>query len=156
MPRKQPEKIALPLRDLRELFTAANVDPADVRTTVDPSTTDAFEDELYESGIDYLMSRLRGQRLPRHGQLILALPSGTVQPDLAGTTRRAIDHYCRHKILETKRTLNELLWTGLKALQVGVLFLAICLVLAAVIARSNAAPGSIGDVVTQGLTIVGW
>jgi hypothetical protein len=46
--------------------------------------------------------------------------------------------------------------TGLKALQVGVLFLAICLVLAAAIAGSNVAPGSFGDVLTQGLTIVGW
>lgn len=156
MPRKQPEKIALRLQDLHDLFTAPEFDPADDSTSVDRSATDAGQDGLFESGIDYLMSRLRGRRLPKRGQLVLALPSGAAQPDLAGTARQAIDRYCRHKLLETKRTLNELLWTGLKALQVGVLFLASCLVLAAAIARSNVAPGSFGDVLTQGLTIVGW
>jgi hypothetical protein len=87
---------------------------------------------------------------------MLALSPGTAQPELAGMAHRAIDRYCRHKMLESKRALNELLWGGLKALQVGVLFLAGCLVLAAAIARSNVAPGSLGDVLTQGLTIIGW
>jgi hypothetical protein len=155
MRRKEPEKIALPLGDLRDVFTAPEFDPFEVRTGVDPAA-DAFEDGLYEPGIDYLVSRLRGRGLTRRGQLVLVLPPAKVQPAVAGTACRAIDRYCRHKILESKRALNELLWTGLKALQVGVLFLASCLVLAAAIARSNVAPGSFGDVLTQGLTIVGW
>jgi hypothetical protein len=49
-----------------------------------------------------------------------------------------------------------MLWTGLKALQVGILFLATCLFLAAAISRAGVAPGSLGDFLTQGLTIVGW
>jgi hypothetical protein len=48
------------------------------------------------------------------------------------------------------------MWTGLKALQVGALFLASCLVLAAAITRANVQPGSFGDILTQGLTIIGW
>jgi hypothetical protein len=156
MRRMQPEKITLPLRDLHDLFSAPNFDPAIETTGADSTSMDSCDDELYEPGIDYLVSRLRGRRLPKRGQLVLALPPAMVQPDLAGTVRRAIDRYCRHKTLDSKRTLNELLWIGLKALQVGVLFLAICLVLAAAIAGSNVAPGSFGDVLTQGLTIVGW
>jgi hypothetical protein len=150
MRHQEPEKIALPLRDLHDLFTAPEFDLA-------AESCDENDDELYEPGIDYLVSRLRGKRLHRRGQLVLALPPATVQqPELAGMARRAIDRYCRHKILESKRTLNELLWTGLKTLQVGVLFLTSCLVLAAAITGSDIAPGSFGDVLTQGLTIVGW
>jgi hypothetical protein len=147
MRRIQPEKFTLPLRDLYDLFSAPSVDP---------SATDFSEDYLCEPGIDHLFSHLRGRRLPKRGQLLLVVRPGVVQRDLACKARRAIDRYCRHKILESKRTLNELLWIGLKALQVGVLFLIICLVLAAAIAGSNVAPGSFGDVLTQGLTIVGW
>jgi len=147
MRRIQPEKITLRVRDLHELFSAPDFDPA---------ATDFGDDELYEPGIDHLVSHLRGRRLPKRGQLLLLVQPGVVHPDLAGMARRAINRYCRHKILESKRTLNELLWIGLKALQVGVLFLAICLVLATAIAGSNVAPGSFGDVLTQGLTIVGW
>jgi hypothetical protein len=156
MRHQEPEKIALPLRDLHGLFTSPEYDPDNDRTNGDAPATDMFEDELYEPGIDYLVSRLRGRRLTRHGQLVLVLPPVKVQPDLASMARRAIDRYCRYKILESKRTLNELLWIGLKALQVGVLFLASCLVLAAAIARSNVEPGTFGDIVTQGLTIIGW
>jgi hypothetical protein len=157
---KEPEKIALPLHDLHELFAAPEFDPTiDSHGSVPGDAdafADAFADALYESGIDYLLSRLRGSRLARRGQVVLILPPDKLGPDLASKVRRAIDRYCRHKILETKRALNELLWTGLKALQVGVLFLASCLVLAAAIARTYVAPGSFGDVLTQGLTIVGW
>jgi hypothetical protein len=147
MRRMQPEKITLPLRDLHDLFSAPDFDPA---------AMDLGDDDLYEPGIDHLVSHLRGGRLPKPGQLLLVVRPEVVQPDLAGMARQAIDRYCRHKILESKRTLNELLWIGLKALQVGVFFLAICLVLATAIAGSNVAPGSFGDVLTQGLTIVGW
>jgi hypothetical protein len=153
---KEPEKIVLPLHELHDLFTAPEIDPIDDWAGCDATATETLEDELYEPGMDYMVSRLRGTRLTRRGQLVLALPPTTVQPDLAGTARRAIDRYCRHKILDSKRAMNELLWTGLKSLQVGVLFLASCLVLAAAIARSNVEQGTLGDVLTQGLTIVGW
>jgi hypothetical protein len=157
MRHRQPEKIALPLRDLQELFTAPEFHPAEIQAGAD-SAAEACqdEDELYEPGMDYLVSRLRGSRLRRRGQLVLALPPGAVRPEIMAAAHRAIDRYCRHKILESKRALNEVLWTGLKSLQVGVLFLAGCLVLAAAIAQSNVAPGSFDDVATQGLTIIGW
>jgi hypothetical protein len=153
---KKPDQIALPLRELRDLFTAPEFDPNRDRTDVDLTAADTFDDELYEAGLEYVASRLRGSRLARCGQLVLVLPPDKLERDLEGTARRAIGRYCRHQILESKRALNELLWTGLKALQVGVVFLASCLVLAAAIARMNVAPGSLGDVLTQGLAIVGW
>jgi hypothetical protein len=159
MRQQEPDKIALPLRDLHDLFTVPEFVAADNRIGGKATATDTVEeelDELYEPGIDSLVSRLRGRQLSRRGQLVLALPTATVQPDLAILARRAIDRYCRHKILESKRTLNELLWIGVKALQVGVLFLASCLVLAGAIARSYVEAGSFGDILTQGLTIVGW
>lgn len=87
---------------------------------------------------------------------MLAVPRGNVQLDFASAARRAIDRYCRHRILERKRALNELLWTGLKARQVGVLFLTSCLALAAAVTRANVQPGSFGDILTQGLAIIGW
>jgi hypothetical protein len=105
----EPEKIALPLRDLRDLFTAPEFDPAIDSHGGEPDTVDAFADALYEPGIDYLLSRLRGSRLARRGRLVLMLPPDKLEPDMGGKARRAIDRYCRHKILETKRTLNELL-----------------------------------------------
>jgi hypothetical protein len=156
VPGKGRETIVLPLGDLRDLFAAPELDPFDDRRAGDRAGVDALEDALHEPGLEYVVSRLRGSRLARHGQLVLVLPPGNLEPDLEGKVRRAIGRYCRHKILESKRALNELLWTGLKALQLGVLFLASCLVLAAAIAGSNVVPGSLGDVLTQGLTIVGW
>jgi hypothetical protein len=159
---KQYEQIVLPLRDPHDLFAAPEVDSFEDYSWSDGADTDAQEGErsdegeLYEPGMEYLVSRLRGSRLARRGQLVLMLPPGKLEPDLESKVRRAIERYCRHTILESKRALNELLWTGLKALQVGMVFLASCLVLAAVTARWNAAPGSLGDILTQGLTIIGW
>jgi hypothetical protein len=153
---KGRETIVLHLGDRHDLFAAPELDPFDDSHVVDLPAADAFADELYEPGLECLVSRLRGNRLARRGQLVLVLPPDKLEPDLEGKVRRAIARYCRHKILESKRTLSELLWTGVKALQCGVLFLASCLALAAAIARSNVAPGSVGDVFTQGLTIVGW
>jgi hypothetical protein len=131
----RPERIVLPLRDLHELVAVPEFDPFELAfrgaaAGVDPPTDECHEDTLYEPGMEYLVSRLRGRRFPRHGQLVLELPPAQVQPDAAGIARRVIDHYCRHK--------------------------AGCLALAAAIARSNAAPGSFGAVFTEGLTIVGW
>src|SRR5215467_8769036 len=137
MRHNEPETIILPLRDLHDLFAAPEYDPAHDRADNTPTAADTFTDELYEPGIDYLVSRLHGRSLTRRGQLVLAVPPGMLHPALASTARRAIDRYCKHKILETKRALNELLWSGLKSLQVGILFLAGCLVLAAAIAKSN-------------------
>jgi hypothetical protein len=158
MRHKGPATIALPLRDLHDLFTAPDVNPATDWTGADAvvDSMDENDDELYESGIDYLVSRLRGRPLARRGKLALELPPDQAQPAIADAARRAVERYSRHKILENKRALNELLWSGLKALQVGVLFLASCLILAAAIATSNVAAGSVGDIVTQGLTIIGW
>jgi hypothetical protein len=50
MRHREPEKIALPLGDLRNLFTAPEFDPFEGRTGADPVAADAFEDELYEPG----------------------------------------------------------------------------------------------------------
>jgi hypothetical protein len=54
MRHKGPEKIALPLRNLHDLFTTPEVDPATNTASGDATATDTFEDELYEPGIDYL------------------------------------------------------------------------------------------------------
>jgi hypothetical protein len=135
------------LWDLRDLFSIPEFDPA---------AANSYADGLAEPGIDYLTSLLRGRRLAGRAQLVLQLSPAQVQLVAADRARYVIGRYCRHKILESKRALNELLWTGLKALQVGIIFLATCLVLAAAIARSNVATGSFGDVLIQGLTIVGW
>ncbi len=162
MPGEHLEQIVLPLRDLHDLFVAPEFDTFQDTIRSGRAGVDAGEDEradegeLYEPGMDYVVSRLRGSRLARGGQLVLMLPAGTLEPDLESKARGAIGRYCRHMILESKRALNELLWTGLKALQVGVVFLASCLILAAALARWNAAPGSLGDVLAQGLTIIGW
>ena len=162
MPRKHVKPIVLPLRDLNDLFAAPEFAPIEDHLGSKSADIDVWADEpsvdtvLYESGLDHLVERLRGSRLARRGQLVLLLPPGPAEPDLDRKARRVIERYCRHTILASKRALNELLWTGLKSLQVGVSFLAICLVLAAALARTNAEPGSLTDVLTQGLTIVGW
>src|SRR5215472_10911942 len=92
-------RIVLPLGDLQELFTAPDFDPNNDRVA-DNAHTDPCEveiDELYEPGIDYLVSYLLGRRLARQGQLVLVMPAAHLQPDLAHKARKAIDRYCRHK-----------------------------------------------------------
>jgi hypothetical protein len=113
--RRGLEKITLPLGDLRDLFSTPEFDPVAI---------DSAEAELNEPGIDYLTSLLRGRRLAGRAQLVLQVTPAVDQPADAGRASRAIDRYCRHKILESKRTLKELLWTGLKALQIGTILLA--------------------------------
>jgi hypothetical protein len=68
MRRQEPDKIALSLRDLDDLFTTPEFDAANNGSGGEASAAEVCEEEfgdLYEPGIDYLISRLRGRSFPK-------------------------------------------------------------------------------------------
>jgi hypothetical protein len=99
----------LPLGDLRALVTVPDFEPFDATSQHDGTGTDSVQDTADCVAIG----------LAWRGRLVLLLLPGKLQPDLEDTARRMIARSCRHQILATKHALNDVLWTGLKALQVG-------------------------------------
>src|SRR5690349_7377263 len=93
-------------------------------------------------------------RRPRQA-VILLLPEA-LQANLEPQVRVAVERYCRTKILESKATLSSTLWVGLKALQIGIFFLACCLASAGVISQSGLSAVFRANIASERLAIIGW
>ena len=88
-------QLVLPLKHIDELFNAPEADPFSSREL----------DVLGESGFDLLWKRMV-RRWPRRSDLqkvIVQLPPDQLTPDLAETTRTALQRYCAAKIEENRQ-----------------------------------------------------
>jgi hypothetical protein len=135
--------MTLHLEDVRDLFSTPAPDPfsANVR---------------YTSGIDEVITILKPTVLRKKTRATLYLP---LEQDAPDTTRRltdAVRRYCLARIADKKNDMASLRWQGLKALQSGMPFLAVCLFVSTFAEGSNALPELAKRVLGEGFLIAGW
>ena len=137
------DEVINPLDDITHLFVAPDFDPFAAQA-------------IYVSGIDLLITALRSKTLRKKTRVILLLPPDQISAGLEPKLQQAMNRYCAFKIQGDKSELASTLWQGTKALQSGVVFLAVCLTLAALIDQPSVLPTYLTTILSEGLTIVGW
>ena len=64
--------------------------------------------------------------------------------------------YCQFKIRHNQHALVALHWQGVQALQMGIVFLAVCLFPSTFLSGTALVPGFLGTLLSNGLEIAGW
>lgn len=141
--RPRSEEITLHLHEVKHLFVQPDFDPFG-------------RDELYVSGIDYLLTLMQSSSLRRPLTTRILLPPEQVALAESLDLKQAIARYCRFKLDANKRGMTSLLWVGTKALQTGILVLVVALSLAALLTNARIFPDGVTTIITEGLTIIGW
>lgn len=135
-----PVRIEVRLRELAQLFNS-----------LDPSPF--IDRDLDSDAEEFIVSWAR--ELPHHGELELvihlAMPP---EPERAAGVEAAVRHYFASRAEMKRRELRQLFRRGRASLVIGVLFLAVCFVLALAARPWLSKP--LGDFVELGLQIVGW
>lgn len=136
-------EVTLHLTDIRHLFTPPELDPlhGQVQTS---------------SGMEQIMNELKPRSLARPVRTTIYLPKGRIPAQLPQECRRAVRAYCTVQIQQITNELASLRWQGLKALQSGIVFLAVCLLLSTLFDASTAMPDFLRRILGEGLLIVGW
>jgi|GEM_PF-480650 len=145
-PRKnRSHEITLRLDHLSQLFSSPSGDPFS-------------EEPLLVSGMDWILDELSTHGLGRRARTktTIVLPKGSLDPSLATRVRGAVKRCCQSKIQRNQHALVALRWQGIKALQMGIVFLAGCLLLSALLSGSALVPGFLGTLLGNGLEIAGW
>ena len=140
-----PIEIDIHLRDLRHFFATPDIDP--------------FEGEgLAESGIDRLASLLAARRGWRRHPVLARLHVASTPGNAALAPRMAVAlaRYCDARHQYAERKLLETRREGLRTLIVGVLFLSLCIGVAAAIESSAMSDMLVGELLTEGAIIAGW
>lgn len=115
-----------------------------------------IQGQLLESGILYLF-RIFRLRLPEEKPIItLFLPARESQNVNASEVKEAVSRFCDYKISLLKNDYQALKKEGIKALPLGLFFLAICLTLAYAFDKLNFLPDLSGFFLREGLYIIGW
>lgn len=133
------------LRDIRNFFTTPEIDP--------------FEGEdIDESGIDQIIDVLKGGRVwqRRRVRATLHVPPSEETAALTPRIREALASYCDKHVAYAQRKLREVRADGMRALSVGVFFLALCIALAGLFETVIGSESLVGRFLVEGAVIAGW
>lgn len=135
------QRIEISLSSLSQLFNS-----------MDPSPF--YERDLDPHAEQYLVSW--AQELPESArlELLIHLRNEPATAESQVRTREGLSHYFGERRRLCSLQLKELLRQGRSSLAIGVSFLFLCLSLGSLFKATP--PGSIGELVHQSLTIVGW
>jgi hypothetical protein len=128
--------IEINLREPRQLFNS--LDPAPFH-----------EKDLDASAEEYIVSAVQELGTRQQNKLVIYLPE--VQEAERISIPAAISHYFAYRAQQARADLQQLLRFGSLSLLIGVAFLCLCLMLREGMLQANA-----GQIVTEGLLIVGW
>ena len=132
----------LRLRDPRDFFVAPEFDPF-------------AEDQLPISGIDYLFSALKPSRIAEKIHIVIQLPPEKVTEGLTEQMKAALMHFCQYRIDAGERELDTQRWRAFKALQTGILFLGLCLLLSTLADGAGFLPEWLRRLSSETLIIIG-
>lgn len=111
--------------------------------------TDLFSEyRNFLTGVDFCLSELRGRRSRRPVRLVIRLPPGEIDDEVAERLSRTLRRYCAHRIRYNRRESQALRVGGVSALRIGLPVSALGLVLTAVattIRPSNGAANLVTD-----------
>jgi hypothetical protein len=86
----------------------------------------------------------------------IVLPSDQITPDAEARLREALTRYCQYHIRQNRQDLISLRWQGVKALQNGIIFLGICLLLSTLFENAEILPEWLRRFGGEGFLIAGW
>jgi hypothetical protein len=106
-------RISIHLASIRDLFNIPIIDPF-------------AENMRLVSGIEFIKEKIRPAWFHRHlcVRTTIFLPEQCIEPDLAYKTSAAVRRYCRYQLRQNKIAISLLLSDALKALCIGIIFLA--------------------------------
>lgn len=118
------------------------------------------ENEMVRSGesvLERIKHRLQPGPLPASIHLTLHLPAEQITPGLAEKLKVALDRFCTSSIEDTVNDLRLSRFNGARAALRGLIFLAICLLLAALFASDFLAflPGFLRTILSEGFVVIG-
>lgn len=128
--------IEIKLREPRQLFD--NLDPAPFH-----------EKDLDANAEEYIVGAVRELGIRQSSKLVIYLPVTTDAE--AKAIPAAIHHYFTYRARQTGIELQRLLRFGAISLLIGLTFLGLCLILRELLQQHAA-----GQIMTEGLLIVGW
>jgi hypothetical protein len=134
------ETIMVRLNRVRQLFNS--FDPSPFK-----------EKDLDQDAEDYIVGWLRDIG-DKEFEICVGLPAGEAQDVKEGDIAKAIHHHFEYKLKDERRQLRLQFERGRIALLIGLVFLAGCLSLRALIAPML--PSSVEPIVSESLIIIGW
>ena len=135
--------ITLHLDNLEQFFAVPEPDP------FDPVAR-------FASGLETIVSELKPKALIRKVRTTIMLPADQLRPDAEARLRAALARYCQYSIWQNRQELISLRWQGLKALQNGLIFLGVCLLLSTVFENAEMFPEWLRRFAGEGFLIAGW
>ncbi len=135
----QDNRIEMRLRELPQLFNV-----------MDPSPF--IDRDLDADAEEFIVGWAR--ELPKNELELVIHLATRPEPDRAAGTEEAIHHYFANRAMMKRQELRLMMRRGRFSLLIGLLFLAACLGLSALVQRAGLGPWS--KFVELGLDIVGW
>jgi hypothetical protein len=145
MAREKDYEITVHLDNIQDLFAAPAGDP--------------FSGNLrFVSGIDFIKSELKPEMLKREARTrtTIFLPGEAIDHNLAAKIKDALNRYCQFKVRQNKKTIVALRRDALKALFLGILFLACGDFLSALLAGTTFFPRFLDTLLSDGFNIAFW
>ena len=136
-------ELELRLDNITELFHAPALDPLH----------QVFDDR---SGMQQILDELQANSASRTITVTVRLPSSQLTDELETQSRTALVEYCRARVQQQNRKIAALQRRGIRALQVGVVFWAICLLLSILFFGMEAWSQFFSHFLGEGFLIVGW
>lgn len=136
-------ELALSLNHITDLFRAPELDPfhnmADDR-----------------SGVEQILDELKANPSARQVSVTLQVPLEQWNDDLQTQTRAALNRYADARVQRQKRELAALERKGIRALQIGLVFWGVCLLLSILFFGMEALPDFWSHFLGEGFLIAGW
>lgn len=136
------DEITLHLNSIHDLFTVPQPDP--------------FDDAVrFVPAIELVKSRcsLPGLWHRRRTRVVIFLPARNIEADLERKTQAALLRYCTSEIWQNRNSVGVLKQDALRALIIGILFLASGLFL---LSNVNALPAVLGTFLSDGFNVAFW
>src|SRR3974390_906979 len=133
--------IELNLRDVRQLFNS--LDPAPF-----------LEKDLDSEAEQYILDAVRELGLRHKSKLLIHLPASGLRDEDTTALIGAIHHYFTYRARHAADNLRQTLVRGAVSLIIGLVFLFVCLTLRHLL--GSLVPGSTGEILSEGLLIMGW
>ncbi|GLV59469.1 hypothetical protein KDH_62950 [Dictyobacter sp. S3.2.2.5] len=140
--RENVDEITLRLNSIQDLFSVPQPDPF-------------VETVRFVPAIDIVKSRceLPGPWRKRRTRIVIYLPARHIEADLARKTRAAIQRYCTFQIWQNRNSAVVLKQDALRALIIGILFMASGLFL---LGNVNALPTVLATFLSDGFNVAFW
>lgn len=135
-------KLVLPLATIDELFIAPPYDPM----------AGKYEEM---SGLDRIVAEFKAP-VPDPGELVLIVPAEHVHAGLEVAVRTAIAGVCEARIQDLDQQRRAIRLLGRRELVFGLLFLAICLLIAILLEATISDRAFLGRFLVEGVVIIGW